>query len=70
MYKKVCFITAEDNERYDIVQTVLTEGYALNGIFDLETKGADGVITFNVNRCDLVDLRHDMSVLVKAGFVV
>lgn len=69
MVKKVCFLTKEDDDRYDIVLTVLTEGYAI-GAYDSETTYDGTRITFEVNRCDLKDLRHDASVLVKAGFFV
>lgn len=70
MYKKVSFVTNEtDEDRYNIVQTVLTEGYS-EGAFYCETNGDETTITFNVNRFDLKDLRHDVQVLVKGGLSV
>lgn len=71
MYKKVRFIIKETiDERVDILLTVLTEGYANDDIFMLEDLAEGYSLEFSVNRCDLADLRHDMNVLIKAGYHV
>lgn len=78
MYKKVRFVVHEREWRYDIVETVLTNGYAFGMVANEyesdEEKGLikdnKTVLEFMCHRYDLQDLRHDLEVLQKAGFNV
>lgn len=71
MNKKVCFITKEsEDDRFEVVFTVLTEGYVQGGVSEKTKDNGDTRLEFMVNRCDLADLRHDVNVLVKAGYSV
>lgn len=71
MYKKVAFRIKEGDKEYQIVKTVLMEGYSYGVISEeMDTDTEELVLSFMVYKCDLKDLRHDLGVLQKAGFNV
>ena len=71
MYKKVKFeFKFENYKEVRVIKTVLTEGYAFKSIVEEMLGKTDGTFTFIVNRNDLSDLRHDVEILIKAGYVV
>lgn len=69
MYKKVAFEAyfgkKEDRE---IIDTILTKFYPFMNVVEREIGTTCMTVSFAVNKADLRDLRHDVEVLVQAGF--
>lgn len=71
MYKKITFQVCENDEnRQNVVNTILTYGYPFMDIVEKRYVDNFLMMTFAVSKHDLQELRHDVEVLVNAGYCV
>ena len=71
MYKKVTFEVCEhDEDRQNVINTVLTYGYAFMNIVEKRHVDDTIMMSFAVSKHDLQDLRHDVGILANAGYCV
>lgn len=71
MYKKVAFEASfEKGDDREIIDTVLTKFYPFMNVVERNVEVDHMTVSFAVNKADLKDLRHDVEVLVQAGFDV